>query len=90
MTTSFRKCHILKPENFCPNRDSNPHSSTGDRLGKLTSAPRVTQSIVCGTDKYHRSVNSKYKFLPGSVDEVLDIVAHSVVSLWHVFLGLTY
>ena len=24
--TSFRKCHILKPENSSPNQDSNPHS----------------------------------------------------------------
>ena len=31
LTTSFRKCHILKPENSSPNRDSNPHSSIGGR-----------------------------------------------------------
>ena len=31
---AFRKCHILKPENSSPNRDSNPHSSIGGRLGK--------------------------------------------------------
>ena len=36
LTTSFRKCHILKPENSIPNRDSNPHSSIGGRLGKQT------------------------------------------------------
>ena len=36
LTTSFRKCHILKPENSSPKRDSNPHSSIGDRLGKQT------------------------------------------------------
>ena len=34
LTTSFRKCHILKPENSCPNPDSNPYSSIGGRLGK--------------------------------------------------------
>ena len=35
-TTSFRKCHILKPENPSPSRDSNPpHSGIGGRLGKL-------------------------------------------------------
>ena len=32
--TSFRKCHILKPQNSSPNQDSNPNSSTGGRLGK--------------------------------------------------------
>ena len=35
-TTSFRKCYILKPENSSPNRDSNPYSSIGGRLGKQT------------------------------------------------------
>ena len=34
LTTSFRKCHILKPENSSLKRDSNPHSSTDGRLGK--------------------------------------------------------
>ena len=33
-TTSFRICHIQKPENSSPNQDSNPHSSIGGRLGK--------------------------------------------------------
>ena len=32
LTTSFRKCHILQPENSSPNRDSNPHSSIGGSL----------------------------------------------------------
>ena len=32
--TSFRKCHILNPQNSSPNWDSNLHSSIGDRLGK--------------------------------------------------------
>ena len=36
LTTSFGKCHILKPENSSPNEDSNPHSSIGGRLGKQT------------------------------------------------------
>ena len=31
LTTSFRKCHILKPENSSPSRDSNQHSSIGGR-----------------------------------------------------------
>ena len=35
-TTSFRKCHILKPKNSNPNRDSNSYSSIGGRLGKQT------------------------------------------------------
>ena len=39
LTTSFRKCHILKPENTSSNRDSNPHSSIGGRLGKQTCQP---------------------------------------------------
>ena len=34
--TSFRKCHILKPENSSPDQDLNPHSSIGGRLGKRT------------------------------------------------------
>ena len=34
--TSFRKCHILKPENSSPTWDSNPHNSIGGRLGKQT------------------------------------------------------
>ena len=34
LTKSFRKCHILKPENSSPKPDSNPHSSIGGRLGK--------------------------------------------------------
>ena len=36
LTTSFRTCHALKPENSSPNRDLNPHFSIGDRLGKQT------------------------------------------------------
>ena len=36
LMTSFRKCHILKPENSSPKWDSNPHSSIGGRLGKQT------------------------------------------------------
>ena len=36
LTMSFRKCHILKPQNSSPNWDSNPHSSIGGRLGKQT------------------------------------------------------
>ena len=36
LATSFRKCHILKPEDSSPNRDSNPHNSIDDRLGKQT------------------------------------------------------
>ena len=36
MATSFRKCHILKPEDSSPKRDSNLHNSIGGRLGKQT------------------------------------------------------
>ena len=32
----LQKCHTLKPENSSPDRDSNPHSGIGDRLGKQT------------------------------------------------------
>ena len=35
-TTNFRKCQILKAEISNPKRDSNPHSSTGGRLGEQT------------------------------------------------------
>ena len=40
-TTSFRKCHVLQPENSSPSRESIPLSSTGVRrwLGKLTRCP---------------------------------------------------
>ena len=36
LAMSFRKCHILKPEDSSPKRDSNPHNSIGGRLGKQT------------------------------------------------------
>ena len=47
--TSFRKCHILKPENPSPKRDSNPNSSIGGRLGKLdvlAVTPRVAPEFL--------------------------------------------
>ena len=37
--TSLKKCHILKPEDSSPKRDSNPHNSIGGRLGKQTFQP---------------------------------------------------
>ena len=36
LATSFRKCHMLKPEDSSPKRDSNPDNSIGGRLGKET------------------------------------------------------
>ena len=36
LATSFRKFHILKPEDTSNKRDSNPHNSIGGRLGKQT------------------------------------------------------
>ena len=39
LATRFRKCHILKPEDSSPKRDSNPHKSIGGRLGKQTYQP---------------------------------------------------
>ena len=36
LATSFTKCHILKPEDSSPKRDSNPHNSIGGRLGNQT------------------------------------------------------
>ena len=36
MTTSFRKCHILKPRDSSPKWDSNSHNSNGGWLGKQT------------------------------------------------------
>ena len=45
LITSFRKCHILKPENSSPNQNSNPHSSICSRLRKadiLTIAQCIT------------------------------------------------
>ena len=34
LATSFRKCHILNPEEASSKRHSNPPSSIGGRLGK--------------------------------------------------------
>ena len=34
LAASSRKCHILKPDDSSPKRDSNPHNSIGGRLGK--------------------------------------------------------
>ena len=36
LATSFRICHILKPEYSSPKRESNPLNSIGGRLGKQT------------------------------------------------------
>ena len=36
LAASFRKCHILQPEDSSPKRDSNPHNCIGGRLGKQT------------------------------------------------------
>ena len=36
LATSFRKCHILRPEDSSPKRNPNPHSCIGGRLGKQT------------------------------------------------------
>ena len=39
LTTILRKCHILKPEDSSPKRDSSPHNSIGGRLGKQACKP---------------------------------------------------
>ena len=39
LTTSIKKYHMLKPKNSSPSQDSNPHSSTGGRLGKQICSP---------------------------------------------------
>ena len=39
LTTSVRKCHILKPGNSSPKWDLNPHSSIDGRLGKQMCYP---------------------------------------------------
>ena len=47
----FRKCHILKPEDSSPKRDSNPHNSIGGRLGRQTCLPlhhAWPQALVAG------------------------------------------
>ena len=36
LATSFRKCHVLKPEDSSPEQDSNLNNSIGGRLGKQT------------------------------------------------------
>ena len=35
----LQKCHILEPEDSSPNRDSNPRSSIGSKLGKQMCSP---------------------------------------------------
>ena len=52
LTASIRKCHILKPENSSRNRDSNPLSSNGDRLGKL-----YVLFVCCLTSQQRASVS---------------------------------
>ena len=47
----LRKCHILKPENSCPNRDSNPYSSIGGWLGK---------QILCAAHKMFWGSSSRF------------------------------
>ena len=47
LATSFRKCHILRPKDSSPKRDSNPHNSIGGRQWKadmLTVTPRVARN----------------------------------------------
>ena len=48
MATSFRKSHILQPEDSSQERDSNPRSGIGGRLGKqtLTVTPRIAPSSL--------------------------------------------
>ena len=64
LVTSFRKCHILQPEDSSPKRDSNPRSSIGGRLGKKTcyplhhASPQTTNSYVL----YHTTPYKLYKF----------------------------
>ena len=48
LATSFRKCHILQPEDSSPKRDSNPRSSIGGRLGKQTCKPLHHASLKWG------------------------------------------
>ena len=56
LATSFRKCHMLKPEDSSLKRDSNPHNSTG---GSLTATPRVTPTwsyspvLTVARGRYH-------------------------------------
>ena len=51
------KCHIRKPENSSPNRDSNPLSSIGGRQGKQTCLPSHHASNI----KTTHIVNSAQK-----------------------------
>ena len=49
LTTSFRKCHILQPEDSSPKRDSNPRSSIGGRARKadmLTVTPLIAPTVL--------------------------------------------
>ena len=50
LMTSFRKYHILKPEDSIPKRDSNPHSSIDGRLGKQACYPLRHASPQYSTD----------------------------------------
>ena len=44
LATSFRKYHILKPNDSSPQRDSNPHSCIGGRLGNADVLTVTTMS----------------------------------------------
>ena len=39
LAMSFRKCHIINPEDSSPKPDSNPQNSISGRLGKQTCQP---------------------------------------------------
>ena len=46
LTTSFRKCHILKPKNSSPNGDWNPHWWQARKADVLAITPPVTLTIT--------------------------------------------
>ena len=73
LATSFRKCHILQPEDSSPKWDSNSHNSIGGRLGKqmccyTTHRPKIFVWI---------EANLWLKLL------YLDLLWHSVGHTWH-------
>ena len=90
-TTSFRKCHILKPENSSHNRDSNPHCSIGSRLGKsrranhYTTCPPKPMTMLDGQAvRRPRPVRQIREFPPPPP------VSNSVVCCSHTLLYFTF
>ena len=91
LATSFRKCHILKPEDSSPKRDSNPHSKhwwQARKTDMLTVTPRVAPVVIIS--RCLKSVDTllSHFYVPVSTmlwnaNKIID------VRLWRPFQSLT-